>query len=148
MKFIAKHFSELTGEEILDIIKIRTRVFIFEQKINEDDIDEFDIDAYHMYMYSDNGEITAYCRILNPETAYKEASIGRVLVESGYRRKGLGKEIMEEAVKFVFEELGYSEIKISAQEYVEKLYETIGFKRVGEVYDEVGIPHIKMIINK
>ena len=38
-----------------------------------------------------------------------------------------------------------SEIKISAQCYLNKFYTNLGFKNIGEEYLEDGIPHIAMI---
>ncbi|MFG1491853.1 GNAT family N-acetyltransferase [Oceanospirillum sp. HFRX-1_2] len=36
-------------------------------------------------------------------------------------------------------------IKIGAQVYLQKFYESLGFEAVSEPYDEDGIPHIDMI---
>lgn len=145
MKFTIKHFNELNGEEVLNIASARTKVFILEQNIQEEDLDILDLDAYHMYL-NDNG-IYAYCRILKPGKAYSEASIGRVLVTKEYRKKGIANEMMREAVDFIFNNLKEEKIKISAQGYIASLYESVGFEKEGEVYDEVGIPHIKMTLS-
>lgn len=146
MKFEIKHFNELSKKELLEIVKARTEVFIIEQKIMETDIDELDESAYHMFL-KDNGVI-AYCRLLEAGKAYEEASLGRVLVTKENRKAGIAKKMMEEAVKFIVNDLKEDKIKISAQEYIMPLYKSIGFKEQGEVYDEVGIPHIKMIYTK
>lgn len=146
MNYIIKHFDELSNKELLDIAKIRTEVFTIEQKVMESDIDDLDINAYHLFIY--NREIIAYCRILKSGEAYKEASIGRVLVEKSNRKKGLARNLMIKAMDFIVNELNENKIKISAQEYIVPLYESLGFVIQGEVYDEVGIPHIKMIYNK
>ena len=47
-----------------------------------------------------------------------------------------------EAVKTFFDE---SKIKLSAQCYLKKFYNNLGFKEVGEEYLEDDIPHICMI---
>lgn len=146
MNFKVKHFSELSEKELLEIVKSRTEVFVIEQKIIEEDIDEVDRNSYHMFL-EDSG-IAAYCRILKAGQVYNEASIGRVLVTKENRNKGLAKTMMEEAIKFIFNKLNEDKIKISAQEYIVPLYKSLGFVTKGEVYDEVGIPHIKMICNR
>ena len=40
---------------------------------------------------------------------------------------------------------GTKEIKLSAQKYLEKFYNNLGFKTTGESYLEDGIPHIAMV---
>ena len=49
-----------------------------------------------------------------------------------------------QAVKQYFNEIT---IKISAQCYLKKFYNSLGFKEVGEEYLEDGIPHIAMLLN-
>ncbi|KMT23163.1 GNAT family N-acetyltransferase [Clostridium cylindrosporum] len=147
MKFEIKHFSDLTSSEVYSIARVRANVFILEQNIlDEEDLDGIDLDAYHVFLKDE--DIIAYCRILKPGAAYKDASIGRVLVAKEHRKKGIAEKMMIEAVKFIFEEMNENSITISAQEYVSRLYESIGFVKIGEVYDEVGIPHIKMTLVK
>lgn len=146
MDFIIKHFSSLSAEEVFNIIGARTKVFILEQNIKEEDLDSLDLDAYHMYL--DNNGVVAYCRILKPGKAYKEAAIGRVLVTKEYRKKGIANKMMKEAVNFIFNKMNEDSIKISAQEYVVSLYESLGFEKEGKVYLEAGIPHIKMTLRR
>ena len=40
---------------------------------------------------------------------------------------------------------GKNSIKIGAQLYLKSFYESLGFVQVGDIYDEDGIDHIKMI---
>ena len=35
-------------------------------------------------------------------------------------------------------------VRISAQHYLQRFYESLGFHAQGDVYDEDGIPHIEM----
>tara|TARA_B100000927_G_scaffold48040_1_gene35003 strand:- start:5740 stop:6033 length:294 start_codon:yes stop_codon:yes gene_type:complete len=74
-------------------------------------------------------------------------SIGRISVLENFRGKSLGSELVKEGLK-KSEEL-YSSLKmtISAQEYLINFYESHGFRVIGEVYDEDGIPHVEMIRN-
>lgn len=144
MDFIIKHFNDLTANEFYEIAKARFEVFVMDQKIvEEQDFDNKDKQCYHAFLY-DNNKIVAYSRIVPKGLSYDEASIGRVLVLKEYRRKGLAEEMMRQCVSYIIEELDEREITLSAQNYVRKLYESVGFKPVGDVYDEVGIPHIKM----
>ena len=78
MELVIKHFSELTLEELHDILKLRTEIFIVEQNCPYQDIDGADKVAYHLYL-KENNEILAYLRVLPEGATYKEASIGRVV---------------------------------------------------------------------
>lgn len=54
---------------------------------------------------------------------------------------------MAEAIKFTEQKYPGKDIKISAQVYLQKFYESLGFDVVGEPYDEDGILHIDMIMS-
>ena len=56
-------------------------------------------------------------------------------------------EIMNASIKTVQEQLNETTIKISAQTYLKKFYNSLGFKAIGEEYLEDGIPHIGMLKN-
>lgn len=79
------------------------------------------------------------------QASYKEMSIGRVVTSPDHRGKGLGKSIMEASIAGCYEKFGKSAIRISAQLYLLKFYQSLGFTEEGLPYDEDGIPHIGMI---
>lgn len=148
MDFIIKHFKDLSVNEFYEIAKARFEVFVVDQKIvEEQDFDDKDKQCYHIFLY-DNDKIIAYSRIVPKGVSYKEASIGRVLVLKEHRRKGIAEEMLKQCTEFIDRELNETQITLSAQNYVRNLYESVGFKAVGEVYDEAGIPHIKMKYSK
>ncbi|WP_194192001.1 GNAT family N-acetyltransferase [Clostridium chrysemydis] len=140
-----KKFNELTAEELYSIVVARTEVFICEQKItSENEFDGIDREAYHVFLKEDDNT-KAYLRILKKGLSYKDGvGIGRMLVVKEARRRGLAQELLKEAVRFIKEEFKGERILLSAQLYVKDLYESVGFTPISDVYDEVGIPHIKM----
>lgn len=139
-----KKFDELSIEEIYEILKLRNEVFIVEQKCAYQDCDGKDKQAYHLFL-TNNGEIASYLRILNKGVSYNEVSIGRVLVNTKYRKRNLARETMVRAIKFIQEELYETEIRIEAQAYLIEFYKSLGFKEVSEVFLEDNIPHIEML---
>lgn len=146
MKWSIKSFNELTVNELYEICKARYEVFGCEQKIyQENDLDDIDKKAFHLFL-QDGDKVAAYARIIPKETAHKEVSIGRVLVLKDYRRKGFAVELMNRAVDFAKYDLKAEKVVVSAQYYVKELYEKLGFKIVSEIYNEVEIPHVKMIL--
>ena len=143
MNWVIKRFDDLTPIELYDLIKLRLEVFIGEQGCSYEDLDDRDLQAYHMFLYEADG-IVAYCRILDAGVAYEEISIGRVCVHKNYRNKGLARQMMLGALAFIKKQSSYPSVKISAQSYVIPFYESIGFKVISEAYLEEGIEHRKM----
>ena len=146
MEFLIKHFNKLNTDELYEIVKSRFEVFVMEQGIiEEQDFDDKDKLCYHGF-FKENGRVIAYGRVVLKGLTYDECSIGRVLVLKSYRRQGLAKKLLENLIEYINKELKEEHITISAQAYAKKLYESVGFKECGEIYNEVNIPHIKMKI--
>ena len=146
MNWKVKKFYDLTLDELYEICKVRYEVFACEQKTyQENDFDDVDKKVFHIFL-EDEGKIVAYARLIPSGIKYETASIGRVLVLDEYRRKGVASELMKRSIKFIKEELKEDKITLSAQLYAKGLYEGVGFKVISDVYDEVEIPHVKMIL--
>lgn len=147
MQLTSKTFEELTTRELYEILKLRTEVFVVEQNCPYLEVDGKDLQSYHLYFIQDDS-IQAYLRILPAGVSYEELSIGRVLVREESRGLGLGRRLMEEALKFIENDLGERVVKIQAQHYLEKFYASFGFQSISEVYLDDGIPHIDMLLKK
>ena len=139
-----KHFKELSGTELYAIMRVRQEVFIVEQTCPYLDADGKDIYCQHLIGYVD-GEIATYARIVPPHVSYNEPSIGRVITTAKYRSGGYGKLLMQKAITETINTYGAVDIRIGAQLYLKKFYESFGFVQQGEVYDEDGIDHIIML---
>lgn len=144
---ICKKFNELTLEELYEILKLRSEVFVVEQKCIYNDIDGKDLTSSHI-MIKENGKIKAYLRALQPGVSYEDASLGRVLVSPDARGKGYAKAIVTKGVEYILNNFNTTKITIGAQEYLRNFYSEIGFKPISEVYDEDGIPHLDMTFEK
>ncbi|ANS75931.1 GNAT family acetyltransferase [Paenibacillus yonginensis] len=145
MEWNLKSFDQLTGTEVYKILQLRMNVFMLEQNCLYPEVDDKDQASHHLFLAAD-GEIAAYCRILPRGVSYPQASIGRVLVNPSYRRRGLAQELMRIALEFLKEEWHETEVKIQAQHYLESFYGTFGFRPVSDVYPEDGIPHVDMVL--
>ena len=139
-----KTFSELNNEELYQILRLRTEVFVVEQNCVYQDLDNKDQKAIHIY-YKENNEIVAYTRIFKSGDYYKNPSIGRVVVSKKNRGKELGKKIMIYSIEFIKKNIKGEKIELSAQKYLDKFYKELGFYKKGEDYLEDGIPHQRMI---
>jgi ElaA protein len=90
-------------------------------------------------------ELVAYSRIVPASVAYDSfPSIGRVVTSPKARGRGVGKTLMQQSIKKLEKLFGNTPIKLGAQLYLKKFYESFGFIQSGEVYMEDGIPHIEM----
>lgn len=145
MGWKVKTFQQLTTDELYKILKVRSEIFVVEQNCVYLDVDGHDQKAYHLYR-EENGEIIAYCRIFASGDFLEEASIGRVVVIERYRKKGLGKQLMKEALNFLRDELKETTVKIIAQDYLRKFYGSFGFEPVSDVYIYDRLPHIDMVL--
>ena len=144
MNSVIKKFSKLSTEEIYNILKLRSEVFVVEQNCVYQDIDEKDQKAIHLFIEK-NSEIIAYTRIFKKGDYYEEnPSIGRVVVSKKERGKNLGKEIMKKSIYYVKENMDEKKIELSAQKYLDKFYKELQFYSEGEDYLEDGIPHQRM----
>lgn len=143
MKLIIKKFKDLSNLELYEIIKARVNVFVVEQKCPYEELDDKDLDAYHLMLY-DNFRLVAYLRILDRNVVFDEVSIGRVLTL--VRGKGYGKYIFKKGIEYAKEKYNADKIKIMAQSYAKGFYEKFGFKQVSSEFLDDGIAHILMIL--
>ncbi|UJH69092.1 GNAT family N-acetyltransferase [Allomuricauda sp. SCSIO 65647] len=144
MEFYVRTFDELTKDELYRILQLRAEVFVVEQECAYQDVDGKDQKALHV-LCQESGKLQAYTRIFKPGDYFEKASIGRVVVDRSSRDKGLGQKIMKKSIDFLVEELSEKEIELSAQTYLLRFYENLGFQSAGDTYLEDGIPHIKMV---
>ena len=138
-------YNELTTNQLYNILKLRAEVFVVEQNCAYQDLDNKDNKALHL-IGEINNEIIAYTRIFKKGDYFTNSSIGRVLVKKEFRKKELGKAIMEKSIEIIKKKTKEEKIEISAQKYLTKFYKDLGFKKTGKEYLEDNIPHIKMIL--
>lgn len=147
MEWLWMGFSELSNEQLYQVLQLRQRVFAVEQKCAYLDCDGNDQAAWHLLGYQD-GQLVAYLRAFKPENfRFAEASLGRVITSPSVRGSGLGKELMKTGIEKIHATFSKQPIRISAQAYLQKFYEDFGFQCVGDVYLEDEIPHIEMLLS-
>ena len=144
IQVVTKTFKQLSTQELYDALQLRAEVFVVEQDCVYQDVDGKDQQAWHVLGYKDE-KLVAYTRIFKPGDYFKEASIGRVVVAENERLHKYGYQIMEASIKAIKDLFNETTIKISAQCYLKKFYNNLGFIEIGEEYLEDGIPHQAMI---
>lgn len=146
MELVIKKYNELTLNELYEILKVRSEVFVVEQNCVYQDVDDLDQYAIHIYLRDKDG-IQAYLRVIEAGKAHEEVAIGRVLISQQKRRCGLATKILFAGIEEAKKQMNASKIKIEAQTYAKSLYENIGFKQCSDEFLEDGIPHIEMIFD-
>lgn len=143
MRFITKSFEELTTTELYEILKARTEIFIVEQQINCQDIDDVDYKSLHCFLWSDN-KVAAYLRAYYKNDDSERVKVGRVLtIQHG---RGLGKRLLEESIPVIKSRLKCKFICIDAQKHAVGFYEKFGFKVTSGEFLEEGILHVTMVL--
>lgn len=144
-----KSFAELTLDELYTLLALRQEVFVVEQRSLYQDVDGLDREAAHLLAFEDaegGPFLAAYLRVLPPGVKFPGASsLGRVVTSPRARGRGLGRDIVERGLARLDAEYPGTPIRISAQHYLQRFYESVGFHAEGDVYDEDGIPHIEMV---
>ena len=144
-KLHKKTFQELTTDELYELLRVRSEVFVVEQNCVYQDLDGDDQPSIHLWL-TVGDKTVAVARVCPAGTHMQQVSIGRVITNE--RGKGYGKQIMLHAIDAAIEHFGATTIDIEAQEYAKGFYESVGFKQSSEPFILDGIPHIKMTFKK
>ncbi|MEP5763921.1 MAG: GNAT family N-acetyltransferase [Halieaceae bacterium] len=138
-------FDELGAVQLYAILKLRQAVFIVEQDCIYQDLDDLDQQSIHICCSRD-GDLLAYLRCLPPGLDYTESALGRIVVSPSARGLQLGRELVQRGIDCNQSRWPGSGIRIGAQAHLEGFYHSLGFTTASDVYDEDGIPHIKMTL--
>lgn len=156
IEIACKHFDDLTVHELYEIIALRLEVFCVEQNCPYQDVDGKDLRGWHLMIretslpsVTGEGALVAYTRLLPKGVSYDTyASIGRVVSSPSVRGTGVGKMLIEKSIEEANKLFFGDPIKIGAQSYLLRFYESFGFESIGEEYLEDDIPHTAMILKR
>ena len=150
-------FSDLTLEELYDVLRLRAEVFVVEQRCAFADPDGMDPQAQHLLANLD-GELVGYARMFAPPQAGEggarpalscarvdgHVSIGRITTAIDVRGHGVGRAVVEAALAEASRAYPGVPIQIGAQAQLRKFYESYGFTLAGSAFLEDGITHLPM----
>ena len=136
-----KSFHQLTVDELYELLRVRSEVFVVEQNCVYQDMDGDDQQSIHLWLTVAD-KVVALARVCPAGTHMKEISIGRVITTE--RGKGYGKQIMLHAIDAAIHYFDAKILEIEAQEYARGFYESVGFRQSSESFMLDGIPHIRM----
>lgn len=140
-----KTFHELATDELYELLRVRSEVFVAGQNCVCQDMDGDDQCSVHLWL-TVQGRVVALARVCPAGTHMQEISIGRVITTE--RGKGYGRQIMLYAIDAATGHFGAKRIDIEAQEYARGFYESVGFQQSSSTFMPGGIPHIRMTLTK
>ena len=145
MKFVAKDFEQLTTGELYEILKARLQVFMLEQHMLCQDMDDTDYHSRHYFLEQD-GKVIAYLRAYFSEEEKDTVQLGRVLsITHGI---GLGKTLMEKSILDIWKTMKCKKISLHSQKQAVGFYEKLGFYVVSDEFLEEGVVHVTMQLDK
>lgn len=139
MKLISKKFDELNTRELYEILKARSEIFIMEQNINYQDMDDLDYNSLHCFFLEDN-KVIAYLRAFYQNNNQEVVTIGRVLTLK--HGKGIGKDLLRQSLEVIKEKMKCKKICGNAQKHALGFYEKFGFKRTSDDFIHEGVVHV------
>lgn len=141
MNLVSKTFSELAIKELYEILKSRSEIFIMEQNIHYQDMDNVDYNSLHCF-FLEHDRVIAYLRAFYKDESKEIVQIGRVLTL--VHGNGVGKELMQQSIVAIKEKMKCKKICMDAQKHAVGFYEKLGFKVTSEDFLEEGVIHQKM----
>ena len=141
MKYTVKYFEELNTTELYEILKARAEIFIMEQNILYQDMDDADYKSLHCFITEDN-KVIAYLRAFYNDDNFDTVKIGRVLTLK--HGNGTGRELMRKSIEAIKEKMKCKKITLDAQKYAVGFYEKFGFHVASDDFLEEGIVHVVM----
>lgn len=99
-------------------------------------------DSWHLAGFDETGEVLA-CLILKPLPEPEQVKMRQVAVREAYQGKGLGSELVLAAEAFALQQ-NRPHIILHARNAAVNFYNRLQYQTVGDVFEEVGIPHYRM----
>ncbi len=148
MQIKYKPFYSLSIDELYSLLQLRFAVFVMEQQCFYNDLDDIDKEAVHLLAYRDGStELIGTARVYltdNNTTAH----FGRLCLAQTERGNKQGALLLTNLLDYIHKAHADKPLVISAQYWLHDFYHRAGFIAEGEVYDEAGIDHIKMVREK
>lgn len=96
----------------------------------------------HVHIAAFSGERVVGCLFLH-DLGSGILKMRQVAVEFGEQGKGIGR-LMVELCEAYAQENGYNMIELNARRNAVPFYDALGYRREGDEFDEIGIPHLRM----
>jgi ElaA protein len=136
-----RSFAAWDAGTLYEVLALRSRVFVVEQRCVYLDLDGADPDALHVVARA-AGRVVGTARVLGPgDEGFR---VGRVAVSEERRGTGLGRALVRAALSAIDERAPGAPVRLAAQAHLVPFYGSLGFEVAGPEHDEDGIPHVEM----
>ena len=126
MKLKIKAFEELTCRELYEILRLRSEVFIVEQKGCYQDLDGIDYESLHLFFEEKSGAVAGCVRIFPKPDEPGTIQVGRLVCRE--RMSGLGRQLMEQAQLQAMQRYGARELYLTGRKSAEGFYLKCGYR--------------------
>ncbi|MFN8122811.1 MAG: GNAT family N-acetyltransferase [Thermoleophilia bacterium] len=131
---------EARPAEMEPLLLLREEVFCAEQGVPlDEERDAYDATALHLVALA-SGELVGTCRLLAGDGLWK---LGRMAVRRAARGTGVGMALLAEAERCALAR-GARRLGFTAQTHAIGFYRRGGYRTLGGVFDDAGIPHVWM----
>ncbi|AWL12403.1 Protein ElaA [Saliniradius amylolyticus] len=132
--------------ELESLLRLRQQVFMLEQQSLYEDIDGLDQRSWHLLLIAD-ARLAGYARLRADEQkrCYK---FERLVLLPDYRGQGIGQQLVTELLSKAAQLGDYQRFELSAQTPLQSFYGRFGWRTVGDAYDDGGVEHIDMVLNR
>jgi len=132
----------VSRDELEEVFAIRRTVFVIEQNCPPELEWEFEDESVH-FLALCNDEPAGACRWRRTEKGYK---LERFAVLKEFRGKRVGEALITAVLADLPADADY--IYLNAQVHAVPFYAKFGFEQEGELFEEAGISHYKMVYRK
>ena len=140
-----RRFEQLSTQELYEILRFRQSIFVVEQGSPYPDLDGFDQTARHLLLRQ-AGVLAGYLRLAPMPGPPPLVSIGRVALAPDLRGQGLGRMLMEQALRLCREDYRGRPVVLRAQRHLARFYQSFGFAVSSEPFDDFGVTHVEMML--
>lgn len=140
MNLIVKKITD--NSTLNEAYNIRREVFVVEQRVDEREEYEHEEISVH-FIATVNDEFAGTARWRITENGVK---LERFAVLSKFRSTGVGSALLTAVINDIPAEHTY--LYLHAQLTAMGLYAKFGFKETGPMFEEAGIQHYKMVLNR
>ena len=104
--------------------------------------EDLSMDAEDVIFIAKNGDDVIGCLMLHHLDS-DTIKFRQMAVYDAWQGKNIGRLLMESAEKYAAEQ-GYRQVSLHARKVVSGFYTALGYKTVGDEFEEVGIAHLLM----
>ncbi|APT18976.1 acetyltransferase [Amylolactobacillus amylotrophicus DSM 20534] len=136
-----KPFNKLSTMELFGLVRLRIAVFVTEQQITEPELDDQDLESYHVFGTDETGRVVGVARFFFEDS---KLLVGRVAVDQSLRHAHIGSRMLIAIEDYVREHNLAETIYLHAQLYIKDFYLSLGYEPIGDIFLEADIKHIMM----